>query len=220
MESGKIYEAIASVMKDVGAVEKNQQTQMGNRYKYRGIDDVMNALNPAMAKHKIFVVPEVLENTREDRKTGKGYELIYTICKIKYTFYAVDGSNVSATVVGEAMDSGDKSTNKAMSVAFKYACFQTFCIPTEEMQDPDGAVYENIERVKTEAEMQIKQEEIERQAIGQAKINTIKNELKRTGVSEKSVLDRYSVKKLEDITEKQYPILIRSLKITKPKEEK
>ena len=36
------------------------------------------------------------------------------------------------------MDRSDKSTNKAMSAAFKYACFQTFCIPTEEMRDADA----------------------------------------------------------------------------------
>jgi hypothetical protein len=64
--------------------------------------------------------------------------LIYSICTIKYTFYAEDGSSVSATVIGEGMDSGDKATNKAMSIAFKYACFQVFCIPTEEMKDPDA----------------------------------------------------------------------------------
>ena len=65
----------------------------------------------------------------------KGGTLIYSICRIKYTFYAEDGSNVSAVVIGEGMDSGDKATNKAMSIAFKYACFQVFCIPTEEMKD-------------------------------------------------------------------------------------
>lgn len=109
---------------------------------YRGIDAVMNALNPAMVKNKVFVVPDILEQTREERKTNKGGTLIYSVCKIKYTFYTVDGSSVSATVIGEAMDSGDKSMNKAMSVAFKYACFQTFCIPTEEMIDPDAEVHE------------------------------------------------------------------------------
>ena len=36
------------------------------------------------------------------------------------------------------MDSGDKASNKAMSSAFKYACFQVFCIATEEMKDPDA----------------------------------------------------------------------------------
>jgi hypothetical protein len=64
------------------------------------------------------------------------------VCKIKYTFYAEDGTKVSAVVVGEAFDSGDKATNKAMSIAFKYACYQVFCIPTEDMKDPDSESHE------------------------------------------------------------------------------
>ena len=134
MAEGKIYEAISAVMADVGAVGKDKVNQL-QKYNFRGIDDVMNALNPAMVKHKVFVAPEVLEEKREERTTGKGGLLIYSILKVKFTFYTVDGSSVEATVIGEAMDSGDKSMNKAMSAAFKYACFQTFCIPTEEMKE-------------------------------------------------------------------------------------
>lgn len=133
----KIYAAICGVMEDVGAVGKGDYNKQ-HGFKYRGIDAVMNALNPAMIKHKIFCTPEVLENTREERTTAKGGNLIYSVCRMRYRFYTTDGSSVEAIVVGEGMDSGDKATNKAMAVAFKYACFQTFCIPTENlMDDPD-----------------------------------------------------------------------------------
>ena len=136
-----IYEAISATMKDVGAIGKNTRTtQQG--FMFRGIDAVMNALQPALIKNHIFVVPEVLEQTREERTSQKEKNLIYSICRIKYTFYAEDGSNVSAVVIGEGMDTGDKATNKAMSIAFKYACFQVFCIPTEEMKDPDEECHE------------------------------------------------------------------------------
>ena len=133
---GKIYAAISSVMNDVGAVAKNDVNNF-DKYKFRGIDAVMNALSPAMVKNRVFVIPEVLETTREERQSQKGGLMIYTTVKVKYTFFTDDGSNVQAVVIGEAMDRSDKSTNKAMSAAFKYACFQTFCIPTEEMQDAD-----------------------------------------------------------------------------------
>lgn len=132
-----IHEAICSTMNDVGAVAKKDDNSY-DKYKYRGIDAVMNALNPAMRKNGIFVVPEVLEHHQEERTSNKGGMLIYTTCKVKYTFYAKDGSFLDAVVVGEAMDRSDKSTNKAMSAAFKYACFQTFCIPTEEMMDTEA----------------------------------------------------------------------------------
>lgn len=132
-----IYQAIRGVMAEVGAIGKDKKNQQQG-FMYRGVDDVMNALQPAFVKHNIFVVPEVLEQTREERTTKNGGQLLYSILKVKFTFYADDGSSVSATVVGEGMDSADKASNKAMSVAFKYACFQVFCIPTEEMVDPDS----------------------------------------------------------------------------------
>ena len=109
---------------------------------FRGIDAVMNALAPALQKYKLFIVPEVLEQTREERVNSKGTVLIYSICKIRYRFYAEDGSFIESVVIGEGMDTGDKATNKAMSIAFKYACFQVFCIPTEEMVDPDAECHE------------------------------------------------------------------------------
>ena len=132
-----IYEAISQTMKDVGAVKKGDYNTF-DKYKFRGIDAVMNALNPAMAKNNIFVIPEVLEHHQEERQSRKGDLMIYTTVRVRYTFFAVDGSYVQATVVGEAMDRSDKSTNKAMSAAFKYACFQTFCIPTEDFVDADA----------------------------------------------------------------------------------
>ena len=136
-----IYETIAAVMGEIGAVGKtSKNAQQG--FMFRGIDAVMNAINPALIKFKLFIVPEILDQTREERTTSKGGVLIYSICKIKFTFYAEDGSNISAVVIGEGMDSGDKATNKAMSIAFKYACFQVFCIPTEEMVDPDSECHE------------------------------------------------------------------------------
>lgn len=132
-----IYQAITGIISEVGAIGKEKKNQQQG-FMYRGIDDVLNALQPLFAKHKIFIVPEVLEQIREDRQTARGGNLIYSICKVKYTFFAEDGSSISAVVIGEGMDSGDKATNKAMSVAMKYACFQVFCIPTEEMKDPDS----------------------------------------------------------------------------------
>ena len=132
-----IHETINAILAEVPAIGKNQKnSQQG--FMYRGIDVVMNTLQPLFSKYKLFAVPEVMEQTREERQTKSGSNLIYSICKIKYTFYAEDGSSVSAVVIGEGMDSGDKATNKAMAIAFKYACFQVFCIPTEEMKDPDA----------------------------------------------------------------------------------
>lgn len=146
MSEGKmIYGLISQAMKRVGAIGKDSTATNINgkqMYKFRGIDAVYNALNPVMADLGLFIVPEVLEQTREERKSTSGGNLIYSILKIKFSMYAPDGSSVDCVVVGEGMDSGDKASNKAMSAALKYACFQMLMIPTEEMVDPDAEVHE------------------------------------------------------------------------------
>lgn len=143
MDVPQIYGLIGQAMREIGAVGKDKKNpQQG--FMYRGIDAVYNALSPVMAKLGLFLVPEILEQNREERQTKSGSNLIYSILKIRYTVYAPDGSHVSAVVVGEAMDNGDKSCNKAMSAAFKYAAFQLFCIPTEEMIDPDAEVHSGV----------------------------------------------------------------------------
>lgn len=143
MAEAQIYKAIAAVMAEVGAVGKNNVNEQ-QRYKFRGIDDVMNALHPVMAKHNLFCTPTVLDVTREERLNSKGNTLIYSVATVKYTFYTVDGSSVESVVVGEAMDSGDKSLNKALSASMKYCLFQTFCIPTEEMHDSEEDTYDDV----------------------------------------------------------------------------
>lgn len=176
-----IYETITAVMAEIGAVGKDSRNEQ-QRFMYRGIDAVMNAINPALIKHKLFVVPEILEQRREERLTAKGGNLIYSICTVKYTFYAEDGSSVSATVIGEGMDSGDKATNKAMSIAFKYACFQVFCIPTEEMKDPDAETPPPSKPV-----------------LEAGQVNALFGELQRTGVGLKGILQTYNVTDVHDL---------------------
>ncbi len=137
MEEKKIYKAIIAVMGEMSAIGKDRKNQQQG-FMYRGVEDVMNTLQPLFKKHGVFIVPEVVEHTREERQTKSGGNLIYSIMKIRHRFIAEDGSEVVSTTIGEGMDSADKSSNKAMAIAFKYACFQVFCIPTEDMPDPDG----------------------------------------------------------------------------------
>lgn len=149
-----IYKALTAIQKEIGAIGKNKRSP-GVTYAYRGIDDVMNELHPLLAEFGVTIVPEVMEQTRENRVTSKGTPMIYSIMKIRFHFYAIDGSEVMATVIGEGMDTSDKASNKAMAIAYKYACFQVFCIPTEEMAkaDPDGYIPEPSTAVPTQAEL-------------------------------------------------------------------
>lgn len=152
-----IYGAILGVMSDIGAIGKDSKNEQQD-FMYRSIEAIMNAMHPVMIKNGMFPVPNVLELKREERVTSRGGSLAHTILTVRYDFIAVkDGSRVSATVAGEGMDSGDKATNKAMSAAFKYACSQVFCIPTEdkdgdaETPEPSRRVADVLEEAKSEA---------------------------------------------------------------------
>jgi len=134
---GKIYQNIIKAMNEVNSISKDNYNKIQN-FKFRGIDDVMNTMHPILSKNNIFVAPEVESFEREERTSKNGGLIIYTVATIKLTFYAEDGSNIIVKVVGEAMDSGDKGMNKAMSIAYKYALFQVFCIPTEDDPDKDS----------------------------------------------------------------------------------
>ena len=143
-KSPAIYAALNAIMNDIGSIGKERQNQQ-QHFMFRGIDQVMNTLKPLLAKHQVNIIPEVVDMKREERRTGSGGTLMYSILTVKHHFVATDGSEVVSTTIGEGMDSGDKASNKAMSIAFKYACFQVFCIPTEEMakEDPDLNTPEN-----------------------------------------------------------------------------
>lgn len=129
----------------VGVIGKDRTNTMQG-YKFRGIDDMYNALNEHLSKEGIFVTSKVIEKQREERQSAKGGLLLYSILTMEFEFFAEDGSSVKSTTVGEAMDSGDKSMNKAMSTAYKYALMQIFCIPTEEEKDTE---YQSPEVKKT-----------------------------------------------------------------------
>lgn len=205
MENGKIFKAISDVMAEIGAVGKKSKNQQQG-FMYRGIDAVMNAINPALVKNKVFVVPEILEQTREERQTSKGGTLIYSICKVKYKFYADDGSFVEATVIGEGMDSGDKATNKAMSIAFKYACFQVFCIPTEEMVDPDAECHDVAPKSNKaqDAGVEPPQESNGGKKASEKQISYIKQIVQDID----SMLAYYKIDKIEDLTVTQASAII------------
>lgn len=214
-ESPKIYSAISNVMKEIGAIGKtSKNTQQG--FMFRGIDAVYNAINPALINNGIFIVPEILEQTREERQSSKGGNLIYSVCKIKYTFYAADGSSIEAVVIGEGMDSGDKATNKAMSIAFKYACFQVFCIPTEEMVDPDAECHEVKPKAKKEekkAEKEEKKAEKKQEPAAEQKpavphvnakdIADLSIAMEADCIHIETLLKLYKVAALEDLTRNQ-----------------
>lgn len=136
-----IFTIIPKIMGDIGAISKTR-TNSQQGYAFRGIDDMYNAIQPALVKHGVFCVPEVISREREERATQKGGVLFYTTLTVRHSFFASDGSSITVTTIGEAMDSGDKSTNKAMSAAMKYAFIELFCIQTDDDKDTENQTHE------------------------------------------------------------------------------
>ena len=228
IENPKIYAAIAGVIADCGVVGKDKVNKQQG-FKYRSVDDVFNALHPALAKNKVVIIPTVVDRQCEEvGKTKNGTSILKVICKVKYDICAEDGSRVTSIIYGEGLDMGDKATNKAMAIAYKYLCFQVFCIPTEEMTDPDS---ENLEGeiVKPEKEAEKKAEKPKEQPapkpsqpeedtkISQAMLNTIRNEQKRTGVADETILNMHSVKakRIEDMTVSEFKKVMNKFQRTK-----
>lgn len=143
MSEKHVYQAISDVMKDIArdGLGKNQKnTQQG--YSFRGIDDVYNALAAKLAHHGLLILPRMLSREVTERTTNKGSAIFSVVVTAEFDFISVkDGSCHTVTMYGEGMDSGDKATNKAMTAAYKYAAFQTFCIPTE-ARDSEFDTYE------------------------------------------------------------------------------
>lgn len=145
MEKIGVYAAIAAVSKDmsVQGISKDRKNLQGSGYNFRGIDDVLNALAPSLVTNGLVIVPRCLERESVERTTKSGGAIFYTTVKVEFDFIATsDGSKHTAVMYGEAMDTSDKSTNKAMSAAYKYAALQTFCIPTEADNDADASTHE------------------------------------------------------------------------------
>ena len=140
----KVYEKIAAVTAELSkiGISKDSKNQ-SQGYAFRGIDAVYGALSPLLSKHGLCILPRVTDRQVIERQNRQGTALFYVTLTVEFDFVAAeDASKHTVVTVGEAMDSGDKASNKAMSAAYKYAAFQTFCIPTEGDNDADSQTHE------------------------------------------------------------------------------
>ena len=147
----EIYKALAEINKGITAIGKNRTNQTQG-FKFRGIDDVMNELHSLFAENEVIILPEVLKIDSTERLNKTGGTLFCVKVSVRFDFVHSSGDYTSCTLVGEAMDSGDKAVNKAMSIALKYALLQMFLIPTEDEKDPDTVTHEVKTVVKKESE--------------------------------------------------------------------
>lgn len=128
----------------IGKNRKNEQ----QGFKFRGIDDVINRLSQHLVDANLVIVPRVTSRDVQERVNSRGNPLFYVTVNVEFNVIStIDNSNIVCVVPGEAMDSGDKATNKALSIAYKYMAFQLFAIPVDE--DPDATTHTLKSQVKT-----------------------------------------------------------------------
>lgn len=140
---GKIAPALIAIMREISAIDKGGYNQQ-QKFKFRGIEQVLNCLNGVFKTHGVVILTDVLAHKVSEFKTKHGTSGYHHLTDVRFRFMAEDGSEVAMTSIGEAMDYGDKGASKTLSIALKYALVNMFLIPTEEMakDDPDATTHE------------------------------------------------------------------------------
>lgn len=132
-----VHQAIVGMMREIDPIVKAQKNSGQGGYLFRGIDDVYNFVHPHLCKWGVYLTSEIIDESHTKGQTSKGNATNICIMRMRYKLTAEDGTFVTTEVSGEATDSNDKSTAKALSMAYKYAFFQLLCIPIEQ-HDPDA----------------------------------------------------------------------------------
>lgn len=192
-----VYQAINKVQSELAkhGLAKSQ-TNNFDRYQFRGIDDVYNALAPLLAKHNLVILPRVISRVCDERQSEKGKLMLYVTVEAEFDFVSSeDGSTHTVKTFGEAMDRGDKATNKAMSSAYKYAAFQAFCIPTEGDNDADASTYE-----------------VAPAKVNQGQVRALEGAINMAGADEEKWLSYYKIQAISELPAAQFEAAMTMLK--------
>jgi len=162
-ETGLIYKVMPKIMSEILPIEKEGKNIQQN-YKFRGIDQVYNYVQPILAKNGVFMRCEILDDKRSERPSKSGRILTFVQIRVRYYFVASDGSDIWTDAFGEGADTSDKAIAKAMSIAQKYAILQTFCIPTDEPKDPENDSHQLSGKPKSQSKTKKAPEEYQEES--------------------------------------------------------
>jgi hypothetical protein len=139
-----VNQAIINVMNEVGYVQKSRTQNLN--YSFAGEVALIKALRPEMVKQGLFLYPSgTREVIRDTFDTANGKSMNTTVVsKLFRMVHAPSGTWIEIGVEGEGSDVGDKSANKALTGAYKYALRQAFMIETGD--DPDATSSDTMER--------------------------------------------------------------------------
>lgn len=158
----KIHTALLAAMTEIaktGIAKTSQASLGGASVNYRGIEAAMNEMSLVLIRCGISVTPSYADLVVMERAKGEGKATRFATLRGTFTFAADDGTSVTCTTYGEAMDSGDKAITKAQSVAFRTALFQQFVVPTMAMDPEEGGDDEGV--LDDECRLRVEQAETE-----------------------------------------------------------
>jgi hypothetical protein len=205
--ASSVYAKIAAVQGALAhtGISKDSENSF-DRYKFRGIDAVYNALAPLLAKHGLCVLPRIIERESVERVSKKGDPMFYVTVTAEFDFVSSDdGSKHTVRTYGEAMDRSDKATNKAMSAAYKYAAFMAFAIPTEGDDDADADTPEVAASPNKQAAASDSGE------MPDAEWSKLVKLIEATKADTTAMLKHYKVKNLRQLNQDQYGHALRAL---------
>jgi len=150
-EPVSVYVAWARVMRDVSGVGKNSEFRQTNkdgkttRYNYRGVDAMINAVGPACRRHGVMIIPTRVEPSHAAANSRNGGTMRETTTLVTWRIYGPNGDHIEGQSEGESLDTSDKGTAKAQTVALRVFLIAAGLVPTDE-PDPDTVVHERGER--------------------------------------------------------------------------
>ncbi|MFE6103224.1 ERF family protein [Streptomyces laurentii] len=138
-----VHIAWLRVRREIRAIGKGSEyNERGTKYNYRAADTVVQYFGPVTIKHGVNVIPFKTETTYGSKQTKSGSTM--RECSVTVTWHIVGpkGDVIVSQTAGEALDTSDKSTTKAQTVALRNLLLNGGLIPTND-RDPDA---DRIER--------------------------------------------------------------------------
>jgi hypothetical protein len=209
MSDRTLFKALSAVQADLAkAGIAKAQTNTFDKYKFRGIDDVLNAMAPILAEHGVVIMPSVRKCKLATVTTSQGKTQNHCRVEMEYTIYDVKGDCISHTFPGEGMDRGDKAINKACTAAYKYFLFEAFTIPVEGTPDADSESPEQAAPEKAAA----KKAPAKSKPISPTQVKSISKALTVSGANESEFLKWIGAETVGAITQDNYQRAIDALR--------
>ena len=136
-----VYQRLNAVMAELKPIGKDSKN-VAQGFKFRSIDAIYDALHGLLAKHGLIICPTVDNHEIKDYdsfgKDGIAKKTFHSTITMNYKIYGLEGDFVEVSMVGDALDNGDKSVSKSETMAYKYMLIQLFTLALSGVDDPDG----------------------------------------------------------------------------------